>query len=57
MEERNNRLLNAIEAAKITKKLKNFTLDVENFAIPQSNTEFHKVFSFFKWTAILMTSV
>ena len=26
---------NAIEAAKITKKLKNFTLDVENFAIPQ----------------------
>ena len=24
---------NAIEAAKITKKLKNFTLDVENFAI------------------------
>jgi hypothetical protein len=24
---------------------------------PQSNTEFHKVFSFFKWTAILMTSV
>ena len=23
---------NAIEAAKITKKLKNFTLDVENFA-------------------------
>lgn len=26
---------NAIEAAKITKKLKNFTLDVENFVIPQ----------------------
>lgn len=26
---------NAIEAAKITKELKNFTLDVENFAIPQ----------------------
>ena len=26
---------NVIEAAKITKKLKNFTLDVENFAIPQ----------------------
>ena len=26
---------NAIEAAKITKELKNFTLDVENFVIPQ----------------------
>lgn len=26
---------NAIEAAKITKELKNFTLNVENFAIPQ----------------------
>ena len=25
---------NAIEAAKITKELKNVTLDVENFAIP-----------------------
>lgn len=30
---------NAIEAAKITKELKNFTLDVENFAIPQGFVE------------------